>query len=133
MFHGSAVWPIAAGRWPWSPVSNLFLQLPHLMKPELDDAIRTAIELDALMLPTPPLPDCYPVGLSRRRALCWSCARLQLVGFARVAGEPDPRYTCRHSPLAPNLTRCATWMRESGADDDLVVRGQAWPIVGTAH
>lgn len=68
------------------------------------------------------------------RGLCWHCARLSIRDVL-VAGVRRVTYTCGLNIRAPEVARCAWFLREPGADDHappaMLARRLRWPLVGT--
>lgn len=72
--------------------------------------------------------------LTAYRGLCWRCARLSIRDVL-VAGVRRVTYTCGLNIRAPEVARCAWFLREPGVDDDappsMRPRRLRWPLVGT--
>ncbi len=72
--------------------------------------------------------------LTAHRGLCWRCARLSIRDVL-VAGARRVTYTCGLNIRAPEVARCAWFLREPGVDDDtpptMLPRRLRWPLVGT--
>jgi len=74
-----------------------------------------------------------PADAARSRGICWLCARLAIRDVI-VARRRVVTYTCGLSVYAPELERCAYFLREPGSDDDVPRNSRAgrWRIVGVA-